>query len=311
VRSRSVVALLVASLGWATACGTGATADGSEAPQDKLGQILARGTLVLSTDPDYAPQSFRVEGAERAPDTGCGPEQLTGAEVSGFDAETGKAVADALGVEVCFVTPQWVEITGGSWGDRWDVAFGSGAIDADRMRYLYVTQPYYVLPALPFVPEDSEVREPEDLSGERIGVCASCTHEDYLQGDLSVPGFTGDYRITDAEIVGYTVEGPGLADAAAGKLDAFLCAEQVGRQAIADGLALRPVGDALFDEYATGWIDKGSELDVASLVERVDEAIRALHESGRLRELSLEFFGQDYASAAAAFDMSTVHQEVA
>jgi hypothetical protein len=32
---------------------------------DKLAQVLARGTLVLFTDPEYAPQSYAVEGAER------------------------------------------------------------------------------------------------------------------------------------------------------------------------------------------------------------------------------------------------------
>ena len=34
---------------------------------DKLAQILDRGTLVLSTDLDYAPQSFAVADAPRAP----------------------------------------------------------------------------------------------------------------------------------------------------------------------------------------------------------------------------------------------------
>lgn len=32
---------------------------------DKLAQILARGTLILSTDPAYPPQSYRVRGATR------------------------------------------------------------------------------------------------------------------------------------------------------------------------------------------------------------------------------------------------------
>lgn len=285
--------------------------DPAENPDlDKLAQVLDRGTLVLSTDLDYAPQSFRVEGASRAPETRCTDDQLTGPEVSGYDAETGKAVAAALGVEPCFVAPQWVEITGGSWGDRWDLAYGSGAIDEERNRYLYVTQPYYVLPALAFVPHDSRVETAEDLSGMRVGACASCTHESYLKGTLELPAYDGEQLITDAEIIAYTVEAPGLHDTARGEIDAFVCSEQVGQRAIDDGLALREIGPVLFDEYATGWVDKSSELDVRSFVAEVDRIVQDLHADGTLRERSLEFFGEDYATPVASFDITSVEQNL-
>src|SRR5690242_20571340 len=71
--------------------------------KDKLAQVLARGTLVLWTDPDYAPQSFKVDGATRLANTKCAPNEMTAPEMSGYDAETGKLVAAALGVEPCFV----------------------------------------------------------------------------------------------------------------------------------------------------------------------------------------------------------------
>jgi polar amino acid transport system substrate-binding protein len=305
---RFTIRLAVGALLVAGSCANNDGEAQRDPEHDKLAQILERGTLVLSTDLDYAPQSFAVEGAARTPDTKCAESQLTGAEVSGYDAETGKVVAAALGVEPCFVAPQWVEITGGSWGDRWDLAYGSGAIDAERNRYLYVTQPYYILPAYAFVHEDSTFASPEDLSGHRVGACASCTHESYLNGTLDLPGFGGDFRISGADVIGYTVEGPGLDDVASGEIDAFVCAEQVGGFAIASGMPLRKIGEPLFDEFATGWVDKSSELDVGSFVGRVTQIVQALHEDGTLRGLSIEFFGHDYASEAGGFDLSTVEQ---
>jgi len=306
---RAVSCLVASALLLAGACsGSRGEAASGDPEHDKLAQILERGTLILSTDLDYAPQSFAVEGATRAPDTKCADAQLTGPEVSGYDAETGKAVAAALGVEPCFVAPQWVEITGGSWGDRWDLAYGSGAIDAERNRYLYVTQPYYILPAFAFVHGNSPFTQLEDLSGAQIGACASCTHESYLNGTLDLPGFGGDFKIVDAEVIGYTVEGPGLDDVASGEIDAFVCAEQVGEFAIASGMPLRKLGEPLFDEYATGWVDKSSELDVRSFVDRVTQIVQGLHEDGTLSDLSVEFFGHDYSAAAAEFDISTVDQ---
>jgi polar amino acid transport system substrate-binding protein len=305
-------ALYLPVITWAlvalTACGTRADDVPGNPELDKLAQIRDRGTIVLSTDLDYAPQSFRVSDAVRAAETRCAADQLTAPEVSGFDAETGKAVAEGLGVEACFVAPQWVEITAGSWGERWDLAYGSGAIDAERNRVLYVTQPYYILPAYAFVPEDPPVRSVEELSGGRIGVCASCTHESYLKGTLSLPGYDGTQLITDAEIVAYTVEGPGLADTARGGIDAFICSEQVGERAIEDGLGLRKVGPVLFDEYATGWIDRSSELDVRAFIAEVDGIVQELHADGTLRELSIAFFGKDYATPMASFDIGSVEQ---
>src|SRR5215213_11907659 len=70
---------------------------------DKLAQVRARGTLVLFTDPAYPPQSFKVKGARRPADTKCAENQLTAAQMAGYDADTGKLVAKDLGVEPCFV----------------------------------------------------------------------------------------------------------------------------------------------------------------------------------------------------------------
>ena len=54
--------------------------------------------------------------------------------MSGYDAEVGKLVAASMGVEPCFVVAAWEQIIAGGWGDRWDVAWGSGALTADRMK---------------------------------------------------------------------------------------------------------------------------------------------------------------------------------
>src|SRR5690348_16435837 len=98
---------------------------------------MARGTLVVSTDPEYPPQSFAVEGAQRKADTKCTSNQLTAPELDGFDVQTALELARRLGVEPCFVTPSWTEITGGSWGDRWDISVGSMDISRERMGVLW------------------------------------------------------------------------------------------------------------------------------------------------------------------------------
>lgn len=277
---------------------------------DKLAAILARGTLVLSTDLEYPPQSYPVEGADPVAGTSCSPNQLTADEVTGYDAEMGKLVAERLGVEPCFVEPTWTEITGGNWADRWDISWGSGGINADRMTRLYMTQPYYATPQSFFVRQDSPFERPSDLDGKKIGVCAACTHELYLQGVLEVPGVEIEQKVREPEIVVFDVEPPGLKAVAKGEIAAFLLSEPVGMQAVEEGLALRPLEEPGFPLYLTGFVDRSSSLDQAAFVARVNEIISQLHVEGALVELSEEFFGTDYATAAAAFDLDSIGQSV-
>jgi polar amino acid transport system substrate-binding protein len=309
----ALAAVLAAPTLSLTACGGSddeSSSPGGDPAKDKLAQVLARGTLVLFTDPEYPPQSFAVKGAKRAADTKCAANELTAPEVAGYDADTGKLVAEGMGVEPCFVTPSWTEVTGGNWGDRWDLAYGSGAIAADRMEVLYVTQPYYATPNVFFVPTSSTAQKPAQLSGKRVGACAGCTMEKYLRRTLEVPGPPLRFVVNNPKIVTYDTEVPGLAATAKGKIDAFLCSEPVGAEAIAEGAKLRELKDPAYVTYKTGYVDKGSRLESGPFVEKVDQIVADLHASGKLKELSIKYFGKDYATRAGAFDLSTVGQTV-
>jgi ABC-type amino acid transport substrate-binding protein len=211
----AVVAALISLL--PAACGGGdsgeepAAAPGAEAGDpatDKLAQVVARGTLTLSTDLRYPPQSFAVKRAKRAPGSRCPANQLTAPQVAGYDA-TGELVAKVRRVEPCFVTPLWTEITAGKCSDRWDIAFGSGAITADRMTRLWMTAPYRAEAQPFYVREDSFYRCPSDLDGKRIGVRASCSVEACLKGELELPGVRLTRKLERLKIVAYDVDRPG------------------------------------------------------------------------------------------------------
>lgn len=278
---------------------------------DKLAQILSRGTLILSTDPAYPPQSYLVKGAKRLLHTKCLANQMTANQMAGYDADTGKLVAKRLGVEACFVTPTWSEIISGHWNDRWDISYGSGAINSDRANRLYFTQPYYAAPQLFFVALKSKYKKPSDLNGKDVGVCAGCTHELYLKRTLKIPGVKVVYMVKNVKISIFDVENPGLAAVAAGKIDAFLCAAPEGDGGIHNGLKLRALKEPAFFMYPTGFVDRFSAFDVKSFVTKVDQVVADLHRDGSLKKLSKkDFFGVDYATKAGQFDMATIGQVV-
>jgi ABC-type amino acid transport substrate-binding protein len=313
VRRMAVVAAVGVLAAVAAACGSGAAT--SSAPTldpttDKLGQILARGTLVGYAELNYPPQSIKVDGAKRAEPTKCQPNELTAPEVSGFDIETHKLVAKALGVEACFVSPQFSEVTAGNWGDRWDIAYASAAINARRMEVLWMTQPYYYIPQVFLVRSDSAAKVPSDLDGKTIGTCTSCTVEAYLQGTLVIPGVELIQKVKDPVLQGYETEFPGIDELAAGDIDAFLTAEPVAKAAIAEGRPLRILDEAAFSMYPSGLVDKGSNLSEKAFVDRVNEIIRAAHSDGTMKALSMEWYGVDYTTQAGKFDLSLLQQTV-
>jgi polar amino acid transport system substrate-binding protein len=283
-------------------------AAGGDPSSDMLARIQDRGTLVGYAELDYPPQSIRVEDATRPATTKCQQDQLTGAEVSGYDIETNELVAADLGVEPCFARPTWAEVTGGNWGDRWDIAYGSGSINADRMTRLWMTQPYYATPNRFFVRADSPIQAAAELSGKEVGSCASCTHEAYLKRELVIPGVELTFAVDDPEIVVFETERPGLQAVADGEIEAFLCAEPVGEAMIEEGVALRALDPPAFTFFPSGFVDKSSAYDQTAFVERVTEIIKARHADGTLKALSEEWFGVDYASEAAAFDLNSIGQ---
>jgi polar amino acid transport system substrate-binding protein len=279
---------------------------------DKLGEILARGTLIISTDPAYPPQSELVENAQRPANTKCTADQRTAAELRGFDIDVAVEIAKRLGVEPCFVTPDWTLIVGGNWADRWDISVGSMTITPERMEKLYFTQPYYTTPAAFFVHKDNTTfTQPSDLSGKKIGACTGCTYDFFLAGTLQIPGETMNYVVKDAVFTGYETDLNALQDLALGdgvRLDAVLTAQPTGAGAISDGLPLKQLGDPVFFEYLAAAVDKAAGKDPKPFVEKVTEVIKAMHADGTLLKLSQQYYGMDLTTAAAKFDLSQLKQ---
>jgi len=282
------------------------------APNDLLAKITARGTLGVATDPAYPPQSELMLDATRAANTKCAPAEHTANEFTGFDVDTAIEIARRLGVEPCFVSPPWTQLTVGNWDDRWDISVGSMAITPERMEGLLFTQPYYATPAALFVHQDNTTfSQPSELLGKRVGGCTDCTYEAYLQGTLVIPGTEIDFVIKDPIIIGYDVDLPALHDLALGdgvRLDAVLVAQPTGRNAIADGLPLKQLGEPVFFEYLATAIDRKSSQDPVAFVRKVSEIIEQMHSDGTLLRLSQQYYGEDFTTAASHFDIDALGQ---
>jgi len=258
-----------------------ATATTAPVAGDLLDEVTTAGKLLVSTDPNYAPQSFLNDKGE----------------LDGFDVEVAKEVGKRLGVEVEFVTPDWDMITGGSWGGRWDLSIGSMTITEDRAQILWFTDPYYYTPASFAVHKDNTtITTPDDLAGKTVGLGTATTYEAYLAGTLKMTGGQVMYDPpADIKVKPYTTDAEAIQDLALGdgtRLDAVMSAQPTIQSAIASGVPLKYVSTPAFYEALAFALDK-SRGPSDKMLAKLNEIVKAMHDDGTLTALSEKWYGID------------------
>ena len=262
-----------------------------------LDAIKQRGYIVVSTDPNYEPQSFLNTAGSRPDDTKCPADQLTTAEMQGFDVDVAIAIGDHLGVETCFATPGWDTITAGSWADKWDLSVGSMTITPDRQEVLDFSVPYYYTPAVVATLADSGITSLDQLAGQAVCAAVSTTYETWLSGgDIGLPA-SSIYASPPEGITVIPLETDQFCAEAlvSGREDfvAYVTSGTVVDANIAAGMPVVKVGSAVYSEDLAAAFDKASTLPADSLRTEVDNLFTAMHADGRLTELSMKWFDSD------------------
>jgi len=226
--------------------------DPADTTGDLLETIRDRGEIVVSTDPNYAPQSFLE------PD----------GDFVGFDIDVATAIADGLGVDIRFETPDWEVITAGSWAGRWDISVGSMTITTPRKEILSFTQPYYYTPAYLAASTRSGVNEVSDIPFA-------------LPAGAEATTLTTDANCAEAIEAGRT------------EFDLWVSSGTTVDGAISAGSPMVKIGDPIFTENLAVAIDKSGPSHAALLFE-IDKILGEMHADGSLTALSEEWFdGED------------------
>ena len=155
---------------------------------------------------------------------------------------------------------------------------------------------------------NTAITRPEDLSGKRIGVCAGCIQEQYLQGVLQIPGQDIDFAVKNATIVAYNSDTLTFADVAAGNLDAALVNEGIGLSAIRNGSPLKPLDQPGIYAPVAAVIDKDSGRDPLPFVRKVNAIVQDMHRDGTLSRLIQPYYPNDLTTEAAGFNISALQQ---
>jgi len=293
----SIAVLLVA------ACGSGASptpaptavptaAPGSQAPATEaptaaptvdpnslLGKVMAAGKIVMSTDPQYPPQSsLKSDGT-----------------YEGFDIDVGTEIAKRLGLTIEFFNPDWNLITAGSWGGRWDFSVGSMTITTPREKVLAFSKPYYFTPAQMAASTASGITTLDGLAGKSICTGEATTYFDWLSGTLDLGSYTPTTK-PPAGSIATTLSTDRLCAEAwkAGRkdFDGWLSSSTTVEAAIKDGLPLVELGAPVFFEPLGVAFDKSGP-DPTSMVAKVNQILDDMRADGSMKAFSEKWFGLD------------------
>ena len=139
-----------------SACGSSDSADNTdssstEGETDLLAEIQEEGTLVIGTEGTYPPFTFHDDSGE----------------LTGFDVEIAREVADRLGVEAEFLETQWDAMFAGLDAERFDMVANQVGINEERQESYDFSEPYITSTAVLVVAEgNEEIQSFDDLEGK-------------------------------------------------------------------------------------------------------------------------------------------------
>ena len=248
---------------------------------DLLAQIQKKGTIFVSTDPNYEPQSYLTEQGEFV----------------GFDIDVAKEIGKRLGVQVKFSTPDWDLVAAGNWGGQWHMSVGSMAITTRRQELLDFAQPPYYYTVAQFAATNGAgIDTLEDINGQSICVCVSTVYEDWLNGIVEFPKSSLYANPPmNATVIPLKTDNECVQSIQAGREEfaIFLTSNTIVEAAIKNGISVHKVGPPVFAENLAVAFDKNGVKDNARLVKRVSEIIVDMHEDGTLSTFSMKWFKED------------------
>lgn len=236
-------------------------ANTNDQPANLLDKINAEGKMVIATESMWAPYTYEDENGN----------------LTGYDVEVARAICEKLGVEAEFVIGEFDGFLMGLDNGVYDTIFNCIDITDERKAKYDFTDPYINTTVVLIVPETNEdIKSFEDLAGK---VTTNTVTSSYA-GTAESYGATVAGANTFEETINLVLQG--RADAtinSKGSFDDYMAVHPETPLKIVDS----------YTTYAGAPVKKGeTELLIA-----MNTALADLKAEGKLKELSIQFFGED------------------
>lgn len=262
---RTTVAAAVVALTLVTAACSAAGPAPSASPADaSLSAVQDSGTLVVATEGTYRPFSFH--------DAGTG-------ELTGYDVEVARAVAERLGVRVTFEETQWDGIFAGLDAGRFDMIANQVSITPEREKTYDFSTPYTTSTgAIVVRSDDTSISSFADLDGKRTAQSLTSNWYDLAESSGAqiepIEGWAQAVALVEQ----------GRVDATINDTLTFLDYQQH-----TGDTGLRIAARTTDTSTSAFAFRQGS----TALANTVDDALESLRADGTLARISTTYFGED------------------
>ena len=262
---RSAIAATLAGLALAlSACGGSQAPSATTGSDTSLSDLKSKGEIVIATEGTYKPFSFHAEGA---------------GDLTGFDVEISKAVADKLGVKAKFEETQFDGIFAGLDAKRFDTIANQISVNAERQAKYDFSTPYTVSTGVIVTKADN----------------SSITGFESLKGKTTAQSLTSNFykMAVDAGANVQSVEGwaQGVTLVRQGRVDAIVNDKltYLDYAKTNPDSGLKIAAETTEKSESAFVFRKGS----TELTAAVDKALADLRADGTLAKISEKYFGAD------------------
>nr|WP_315049183.1 amino acid ABC transporter substrate-binding protein [uncultured Campylobacter sp.] len=226
-------------------------------------KTLKNGVLTVATEGTYSPYSFHDEKGE----------------LTGYDIDVAKAVAKKLNLKIAFVEAPWDAMFAAFDAGKADVVFNQVSITDERKKKYDYSVPYTVPYAVIVTHKDNDdIKSFADLKGKRSAHSATSNWAQVAEQNGA------QIVVVDGFSKGVELIATGRADATINDNVTFL-----------DYIKQRPnapikIAFTGSDPTPTAaLVKKGNE----ELVAAINKALNELRAEGKLKEISIKYFGKD------------------
>ncbi|WP_174613957.1 transporter substrate-binding domain-containing protein [Virgibacillus ihumii] len=251
------IAIIVVAM---TACGgsDGSSEKSSSGEGSGKYDLIKDGKLIFAASGEFKPFSY-----------------MEGGKMVGYDIAVAEAIAEKLGLEPVQKKAKFSGIVTGVKQGRYDIAVASHTITEKRLKEVNFSEPYYYSGPVIYTRPDSDIETAEDLKGKEVSVSRGSTYVEMAQQ------YTDNIPQVDSDVVA-------LQSLSKGHHDAVITDAVTGSTAIENGLKIEKRAQLGVSEQAVA-VPKGHD----KLMEDINQALKELKESGKLKELSMEWIGAD------------------
>lgn len=254
---------------------TGVLATGTVAyaADDELSQIQESGVLKVGVEGTYPPYTYHDEDGE----------------LTGFDIEVAKAIADKLGVEADFTESAWDSLLAGIDSGRLDTVINAVSITDERSEKYDFAGPYFYITQQIVVSKDNDdIVDMDSLNGKKMANTATTAYLDILED-------------AGASLVQINTADEAVALISSGRADFTTFNSVVFNEYLQQhpdaNLKVAFVIPNVVDEYGVP-VKKGE----TALYDAIQSAIDELKKDGTLSQLSMDYFDTDFTQETDATD---------